>query len=113
MYVMFLFLLWYLLFSEMQTIPKHVALAEGLVSDAGLPSRETVTLQDPTGRSWLAQLHVRADHRVQMARGWAACVRANEISPGDDIVLEFVKRGVLQLHIFRGNVLRTSPDVSD
>ncbi|RXH73128.1 hypothetical protein DVH24_012812 [Malus domestica] len=90
------------------TIPKHVARARGLGFRVA-----RLTLQDLTGRSWPAQLHVRADHRLQMARGWLARVSTNEISPGDAIVFEFVKRGAMQLHIFRGNVLLTAPHVSN
>ena len=61
-------------------------------------------LQDPTGRSWLVELRVECFNRLDMAIGWTECRKANQISPGDSIIFEFVEQGVMQFHIFRGAV---------
>lgn len=61
-------------------------------------------LQDPTGRSWLVELRVESGNRLDMAIGWTECRKANQISPGDSIIFELVKQGVMQFHIFRGAV---------
>ncbi|ONI13165.1 hypothetical protein PRUPE_4G206900 [Prunus persica] len=69
------------------TIPKELAIAEGLVR------KKTVKLQDPAGRSWIVKLRVHKSPylRFDMTKGWAKCCRANQISQGDTIVFEFVK----------------------
>ncbi|VVA16693.1 PREDICTED: B3 [Prunus dulcis] len=80
------------------TIPKELAIAEGLVR------KKTVKLHDPAGRSWIVKLRVHRSPylRFDMTKGWAKCCRANQISQGDTIVFEFVKPSVMQIHIYRG-----------
>ncbi|CAB4265809.1 unnamed protein product [Prunus armeniaca] len=82
-------------------IPKSIAVTEGLMSSEGVLIKETIMLQDRTGRSWLVQLDVTCDGRLEMKRGWRTCQDTNQISHGDTIIFEFVKQGVI-LHIFRG-----------
>lgn len=92
----------------MQRIPKQLAL------DEGLTDKDSVTLQDPDGRSWFVRLRTlyadRFDY-LKLSTGWRECGKANQISLGDTIVFEFVKQSVIQVHIFRkgevrGNVRR-------
>ncbi|KAL6283594.1 hypothetical protein ACE6H2_014523 [Prunus campanulata] len=97
------------------TIPNKLAVAEGL------RRRDAVMLQDPTGRSWLVELRVECLNRLDMAIGWTECRKANQISPGDSIIFELVKQGVMQIHIFRkgavgGNrlsVITAAPNVKN
>lgn len=67
---------------------------------------ETIMLQDQTGRSCLRQLYPKPDGRLLMTEGWTTCRKANQISLGSDIVFEFVKQGVILVHIL-GNVLKS------
>ncbi|KAM1474814.1 hypothetical protein ACFX2I_030782 [Malus domestica] len=84
-------------------IPKQLAVAEGLMY------KNTVTLQDPAGRSWLIQLRIRrpssTDH-LDISTGWTDCVKANRISPGDTMIFEFVNQGLMRVHIFKKGAVR-------
>ncbi|PQQ12037.1 B3 domain-containing protein REM5 [Prunus yedoensis var. nudiflora] len=92
-------------------IPKSIAVTEGLMSSEGILIKETIMLQDRTGRSWLVQLDVTSDGRLVMTRGWKTCRDTNQISHGDTIIFEFVKQGVMLLHIFRVRGEGNSPSV--
>ncbi|XP_034203580.1 B3 domain-containing protein REM5-like [Prunus dulcis] len=83
-------------------ILKDIAIAEGLMSYEGILIKETITLQDQTGRSCLTHLYLKPDGRLMMTEGWTTCRKANQISLGDDIVFEFGKQGVILVHILRG-----------
>ncbi|PQQ12035.1 B3 domain-containing protein REM5 [Prunus yedoensis var. nudiflora] len=83
-------------------MPKDIAIAEGLMSSEGILIKETIMLQDQTGRSCLTNLYLTPDGRLMMTEGWTTCRKANQISLGDDIVFEFVKKGAILVHILRG-----------
>lgn len=97
----------------MQSIPKEVAVTEGLLS------KKSMMIQDPTGRSWPVKLRVRgklSSCRVDVSTGLLDCRNANQIIPGDTAIFEFVKPSLAQVHIFRvgGNsVVLAAPDVKD
>ncbi|KAL6283601.1 hypothetical protein ACE6H2_014530 [Prunus campanulata] len=80
-------------------IPKELAVAEGLIG------KERVMLKDPNGRSWNVKLRLdEKEHhggRLLMTQGLVACWQANNISLGDTIVFELVKRSEMEVHIFR------------
>ncbi|XP_068337216.1 B3 domain-containing protein Os01g0723500-like isoform X1 [Pyrus communis] len=92
----------------------NVRIPKQLAFDEGLMDKDSVTLQDPDGRSWFVRLRTlyadRFDY-LNLSTGWRECGKANQISLGDTIVFEFVKQSVIQVHIFRkgevrGNVCR-------
>ncbi|XP_007213151.2 B3 domain-containing protein REM5 [Prunus persica] len=75
-------------------IPKELAVAEGLIG------KEKVMLKDPNGRSWNVKLRLdNKEHhggRLLMTQGLVACWQANNISLGDTIVFELVKRSEME-----------------
>lgn len=83
-------------------VPKEISVAEGLMN------KKAVKIQDPTGKPWPAKLvTIKCKQnngnqiRLDMSTGWGECCTANKILVGDTVVFEFVRKTVLQLHIFR------------
>ncbi|XP_048441886.1 B3 domain-containing protein LOC_Os12g40080-like [Pyrus x bretschneideri] len=70
----------FLAFSYKKHLLQRVRIPKQLAVDEGLMSKNTVTLQDPAGRSWLIQLRIRrpnsTDH-LDISTGWTDCVKAN------------------------------------
>ncbi|KAM1655487.1 hypothetical protein ACFX1Q_008360 [Malus domestica] len=84
------------------TIPRKLAVAEDVLN------KKSIMIQDSTGRSWLVKLNVRgkgSQCRVDMATGLGECGKANQVLPGDEVVFEFVKQSLLQIHIYRVEAL--------
>lgn len=83
-----------------QRVPRSVVIAAGLMSNV------TITLQDPAGRSQSVKLTEVSRGRLFMLEGWFKCCKENQISFGDTLVIEVVKKSVFQLHIFKVGAAR-------
>lgn len=81
--------------SNLQTIPKFVAIEKDLIS------KKRAMLLDPTGSPWPVRLDLVADGFLNMTNGWPDFCRGNKIGAGDTFIFEFVTQTVMQVHIFR------------
>ncbi|KAL6205759.1 hypothetical protein ACLB2K_023011 [Fragaria x ananassa] len=77
----------------------RMAIPKDLVVSKGLKSKNTVEIEDSTGRLWPAKL-VKGNY-VSMSTGWGECSKANNIVVGDTVVFEFVQQTVMRLHVFK------------
>uniref|UniRef100_A0A803M8H1 TF-B3 domain-containing protein n=1 Tax=Chenopodium quinoa TaxID=63459 RepID=A0A803M8H1_CHEQI len=81
----------------MQTIPK------AMLNGKPLSNKDTVTLQNQEGSSWPVELRIRADGRVDLAKGWREFVVDNELVTGDTLKFEFVSNNVIQVNVGRAS----------
>lgn len=81
--------------SNLQTIPKFVAIEKDLIS------KKRAMLLDPSGSPWPVRLDLVAEGFLNMTSGWPDFCRGNKVGAGDTFIFEFVTQTVLQVHIFR------------
>lgn len=81
----------------MQTIPR------AMLTGKTFTNKETVIVKDQEGNSWPVELRMRADGRVDLARGWREFVMANDLTTGDTLTLGFVSDNVIQVHVERAS----------
>ena len=67
-------------------------------------SNETVMLQDPAGKPWPVRLTKTTKGLLRM-KYWYKCCEENQITFGDILMIEVVKRSVFQLHVYKEGAL--------
>ncbi|XP_021750159.1 B3 domain-containing protein REM13-like [Chenopodium quinoa] len=81
----------------------YLTIPKAMLNGKPLSNKDTVTLQNQEGSSWPVELRIRADGRVDLAKGWREFVVDNELVTGDTLKFEFVSNNVIQVNVGRAS----------